>query len=304
MPSSRVPRVTIGVPAYNAERFLPVALESLLGQTYGDIEIIVVDNASTDSTGEIVRTFAQRDARIRYVRNPENIGAGRNFIRCVELTRTELFRWQSADDYSAPTFVERCVDVLDAHPEVIQAYPRAVLIDENGVELERYDEKIATLADSPRERYLHVMRNIGLVNALYGVMRTDLLRRTAVHGAYLGADVVVQEEIALYGKIREIPEFLYFRRMHAAAHSAMSVAEKNVFFNPGTPRRRELTHWRQLRERLASVRRSPLPGGEKARLAGTILRSGISGRDHLVRELVDGMRYRLRPAATRGGSHG
>ena len=293
MSSSHVPRVTIGVPAYNAARFLAVALDSLVSQTYADLEIIVVDNASTDATGDIVRDFAARDPRIRYVRNPQNIGAGRNFIRCVELTRTELFRWQSADDYSAPTFVERCVAVLDAHPDVAQAYPRAVLVDENGVELERYDEKISTLADSPRERYLHVMRSIALVNALYGVMRTDLLRRTAIHGAYLGADVVVQEEIALYGKIWEIPEYLYFRRMHAAAHSAMSVAEKNTFFNPGKPGRRELTAWRQLRERLGSVWRSPLSMGDKSRLAATLLRSGISARDTLARELVSGVRYRL-----------
>ncbi len=291
--STRVPRVTIGVPAYNAARFLPIALESLVNQTYTDIEIMVVDNASTDSTGDIVHDFARRDPRIRYVRNPQNIGAGRNFIRCVELTRSELFRWQSADDYSAPTFVERCVAVLDAHRDVIQAYPRAILVDENGDELERYDERISTLAESPRERYLHVMRSIGLVNAFYGVMRTDLLRRTAIHGAYLGADVVVQEEIALYGKIWEIPEFLYFRRMHAAAHSAMSVAEKNAFYNPDLPRRRELTMWRQLRERIRSVWRSPLPAGEKSRLAGTILRSAIRARDGLAHELVDGVRYRF-----------
>lgn len=298
MSSPRPPRVTIGVPAYNAERFLAVALESLVNQTYRDIEILVVDNASTDSTGDIVREFAERDDRIRYVRNEQNIGAGRNFIRCVDLARTELFRWQSADDYSAPTFVERCVEVLDAHPDVIQAYPRAILVDENGAELERYDEKISTVAESPRVRYLHVMRNIALVNALYGVMRTELLRKTGIHGAYLGADVIVQEEIALYGKIWEIPEWLYFRRMHAAAHSAMSVAEKNAFFNPGKPRRRELTMWRHLRERIIAMLRSPLPLGEKTRLAGVILRSGVSGRDELVRELVDGVRYRLsRPAS-------
>lgn len=298
MSSPRPPRVTIGVPAYNAERFLAVALESLVNQTYRDIEILVVDNASTDSTGDIVREFAERDDRIRYVRNEQNIGAGRNFIRCVDLARTELFRWQSADDYSAPTFVERCVEVLDAHPDVIQAYPRAILVDESGAELERYDEKISTVAESPRVRYLHVMRNIALVNALYGVMRTELLRKTGIHGAYLGADVIVQEEIALYGKIWEIPEWLYFRRMHAAAHSAMSVAEKNAFFNPGKPRRRELTMWRHLRERIIAVLRSPLSLGEKTRLAGVILRSGVSGRDELVRELVDGVRYRLsRPAS-------
>lgn len=284
------PRVTVGVPAYNAQRYLPLALDSLVAQTYQDIEILVVDNASTDSTPDIVQRYAERDPRIRYVRNPENIGAGRNFKRCLELARTEYFRWQSADDLSAPTFVERCVAVLDREPDVIQAYPRTILIDENGNELAKYDDPIETLSDSPRERYLHVMNNLGLVNAYYGVMRTELLRRTGVHGAYLGADLIVQAEIALYGKIRAIPEYLYFRRMHAEAHSAMTLGQAQAFYNPKRPRRRELTLWRQLGERLRSIERSPIPILEKVRLSGTILRGAISTRDRLLAEARDSMR--------------
>lgn len=285
MTSSRSPRVTIGVPAYNAERYLALSLDSLLGQTYRDIEIVVCDNASTDGTEVIARRYAERDARVRYVRNPENIGAGRNFIRCVEVARGEFFRWQSADDLSAPTFVQRCVEVLDAHPDVIQAYPRCTLIDECGAELEQYAEKIQALADSPRERYLHVMHHLALVNALYGVMRTDALRRTAVHGAYLGADLVVQAEIALYGKLWEIPEYLFLRRMHAQAHSAMTPEQKQAFYNPAAGRRSTLTRWRHLGERLRSVARSPLSRWEKMRLGATLLRSALASRDELAREM-------------------
>jgi glycosyltransferase involved in cell wall biosynthesis len=292
MPSTPTPRVTIGLPVYNGERYLPFALESIVNQTYEDIEIVVCDNASTDSTGDIVREFADRDRRIRYVRNEKNIGAGRKFIRCVELTRSELFRWQSADDLSAPTFVARCVEVLDARPDVIQAYPRTILIDANGVELEEYDEKIETLADSPRERYLHVMRNLGLVNAWYGVMRTNLLRKTAMHGTYRGADLVVQAEIALYGKLYEIPEYLYFRRMHAGAHSSMTLAQGHAFYNPSNPRRHELVAWRQSYERLRSVLRSPLPLRERIRLTASLSRASIAERDTLMRELSSSLRNR------------
>jgi glycosyltransferase involved in cell wall biosynthesis len=286
-------RVTIGVPAYNAERYLALTLDSLLAQTYTAIEIVICDNASTDGTAEIVRQYAARDTRIRYVRNPRNIGAARNFIRCVEETRTELFRWQSADDLSAPTFIERCVAVLDARPDVVQAYPRCVLIDENGCELEKYVEKIEALSDSPRVRYLHVMHNIGLVNAFYGVIRTNALRRTAIHGAYLGADLIVQAEIALYGKIFEVPEYLFFRRMHRHAHSAMSMDEKLAFYNPTSPPIATFTRWRQFRERLRSVARSPLGVAEKCRLAGAITRDATSSRDQLMVELQAGIKTRL-----------
>jgi glycosyltransferase involved in cell wall biosynthesis len=292
MKSSRTPRVTIGVPAYNAERYVALALESLVNQTYDDIEILVCDNASTDSTGDIARAFANRDPRIRYVRNNENIGAGRNFMRCVELTRSELFRWQAADDLSAPTFVERCVEVLDARPDVIQAYPRTILIDANGAELEKYNERIQTLADSPRQRYLHVMRNIGLVNSSFGVMRTNLLRRTSMLGTYQGADVVWQAEMALYGKLYEIPGYLHFRRMHADAHSAMTFAQGYAFYNPSNPHGHELRIWRQSYDRVKSVLRSPLPAGERIRLTASIARDAIASRDTLMTELLTSLRHR------------
>lgn len=298
MPRSQNPRVTIGVPAYNAERYLAISLGSLLEQTYTDIEILICDNASTDSTPDIAADFARRDARVRYVRNERNIGAGRNFIRCVDLARSELFRWQSADDYSAPTFIERCVEILDAHPDVMQAYPRAIVVDENGTELERYAERIETRSDNPRERYLHVMRNLGRVNAFFGVMRTDLLRRTGIHGSYIGADIVVQAEIALYGKLWEIPEYLFFRRMHAAAQSAMTADQRAVFLEPEKPRHHEMMQWRHLSERLRSVARSPLTTLEKGRLMGALVRDGIAGRDTLWAELVDSMRHRRSPQST------
>jgi glycosyltransferase involved in cell wall biosynthesis len=292
MSSPRPPRVSIGVPAYNAQRYLPQALDSLLAQTYSDIEIIVCDNASSDGTEVIAREYAARDRRIRYVRNPENIGAGRNFARCVELARGELFRWASADDLSAPTFVERCVEALDARPDVMQAYPRTILIDDNGAELERCGDDIQTLADSPRQRYLHVMRSLRLVNAFYGVMRTALLRRTGMHGPYIGADLVVQAEIALYGKIYEVPEYLFFRRMHAEAHSAMTVAQAQTFYTPGTRRHAAFWKWRQLAERLLSVLRGPITLRDKALLCATLLRDAIASRDQLLSELWAVLRAR------------
>ncbi len=292
MSSSHQARVTIGVPAYNAGRYLPQALDSLLAQTYTDLEIVVSDNASTDDTGDIAREYAARDPRVRYSRNPENIGAGRNFIRCVELARGELFRWASADDLSAPTFVERCVEVLDANPDVVQAYPRVTLIDSHGTALKQYDEKIQTLDASPRRRYLHVIRNIELVNALYGVMRTEILRKTSIHGTYLGADVVVQTEIALYGKIWEIPEYLFFRRFHPGAHSSMTPAEQQTFYNPKVRSSLSLQRWRSTGESVRAIVRSPISLRDKLYLTGAMLRGAVASREEFLQELVGAARER------------
>ena len=78
------PRLSIGMPVYNAERYLAEALDGFLAQTFQDFEINVSDNASSDRTAEICRSFAERDPRIRYFRNGKNLGAIPNFNRVFE----------------------------------------------------------------------------------------------------------------------------------------------------------------------------------------------------------------------------
>src|SRR5512139_3267591 len=113
------PRVSIGVPVYNGENFLKDALDSLLAQTFKDFEIVIADNVSTDQTEEICRSYAAKDARIRYYRNETNIGAGPNHNRVFELSRGEYFKWVCHDDMCAPEFLERCIEVLDRDPSVV-----------------------------------------------------------------------------------------------------------------------------------------------------------------------------------------
>ena len=85
------PLVSIGMPVYNGERFLEIALNSLLGQTLQDFELIISDNGSTDKTEKICRQYAQADQRIRYFRHAQNLGAGWNFDRVVELANGKIF---------------------------------------------------------------------------------------------------------------------------------------------------------------------------------------------------------------------
>src|SRR6185436_6923974 len=107
------PRVSIGVPVYNGERYLAATLDSLLAQTFDNFEIIVSDNASSDRTAQLALEYAERDSRVRYTRNPRNLGAGANYRRAFQLSRGQYFRWSAADDISAPESLARCVEVLD-----------------------------------------------------------------------------------------------------------------------------------------------------------------------------------------------
>ncbi|HEX4682843.1 MAG TPA: glycosyltransferase [Gemmatimonadaceae bacterium] len=291
------PRVTIGVPVYNGERYLRICLDSLVSQTFSDIRIIVCDNASTDRTGDIARQYAERDARVQYHRNPVNIGCPRNFTRVVELCTTPFFRWASVDDLSAPTFVERCMEVLEARPDVVQAYPRTLTIDGDGRVTGEQVDDIRTDAARPSDRYLAVTRRLGRCNAIYGVIRTEVLRRTAVLGTYIGSDITFQAELALYGAIAEVPEALFFRRMHAQAQSAMSDEERARHYDPSlAPKRARKTSslWRHLWERTRSVVRAPIAPSEKIRILEFLARDAVKSRDGLAAEAAGNARRVLR----------
>jgi glycosyltransferase involved in cell wall biosynthesis len=211
--SSAAPRVSVGLPVYNGERYLAGALDCILAQDFGDFELIVSDNASTDGTAEIVREHAARDARIRYHRNERNLGAAPNYNRLVELARGTFFRWQTYDDRVAPTHLSRCLEAFDQGPDdLVLVYPRTTLIDADGVEIGPYEDRSEVLDPRPHRRVRHLLRALHLCNAVVGLVRLDALRRTRRIDSYRGSDVTLLAELAMLGKIAEIPERLFLRR--------------------------------------------------------------------------------------------
>ena len=93
---AEAPPVSVCIPTYNYGRFLGRAIESVLGQAFGDFELLVVDNASTDGTDELVAGYD--DPRLSYLRNERNLGLFGNFERCLELARSDLVKILCADD--------------------------------------------------------------------------------------------------------------------------------------------------------------------------------------------------------------
>lgn len=110
-----LPLVSIGMPVYNAERFLDEALDSLLAQTFTDYELIISDNASTDITESICRTYERNDTRIRYVRQPYNIGMLANFQFVLHQSVGKYFMWAAADDRRSVDFLEENVFYLQSN---------------------------------------------------------------------------------------------------------------------------------------------------------------------------------------------
>src|SRR5688500_7163050 len=110
---SRRPLVSIGVAVFNGGHELQIALESIEAQTYPEVEVIICDDGSTDGSLERCMEFADRHASWRVVRNPQRLGIVENYNRLISLARGKYFLHADQDDRRAPTFVSRCVEVLE-----------------------------------------------------------------------------------------------------------------------------------------------------------------------------------------------
>ena len=131
-----MPRVTIAIPLFNKERYIAQTLASALGQSYRDIEVLVVDNCSTDASVDIVE--ANHDDRIRLVRQSTNIGMVGNFNSAIEHSRGEFVKLLCADDLLAPESVAKQVAALDAAgPKASLAVSQHDLISARGRRLIR-----------------------------------------------------------------------------------------------------------------------------------------------------------------------
>jgi len=113
------PKITVGIPVFNGEKSIRRSLDSVLSQTFLDFELVISDNASTDSTSLICQEYKKNDKRIRYIRNEKNIGGIANFKLLLDESKTEYFVWLAADDYWDPTFLEKNLPVLEKNLNII-----------------------------------------------------------------------------------------------------------------------------------------------------------------------------------------
>jgi glycosyltransferase involved in cell wall biosynthesis len=129
---SSYPLVSIGLPVYNGAKYLKLALDSLLAQSYTNFEVIISDNASTDGTQQICKEYAAKDNRIHYYRNEKNTEAPVNFNRVFNLSSGKYFKWAADDDTQAPDYLRKCVQTLEGDDSVALCHSKTIRIKENG----------------------------------------------------------------------------------------------------------------------------------------------------------------------------
>jgi glycosyltransferase involved in cell wall biosynthesis len=263
------PSLSIGLPVYNGERYLAEALDALLSQTYTDFELIISDNASDDATEEICRAYAQKDERVRYIRQPVNIGADPNHHFVVEQARGRYFKWAAHDDVYEPELLRRCVEALESHPDAVLAHAADAAIDETGEVLGPLPYELDTANPSPSAR-LRSLLYVSGGNDDYGVMYTDVMRRIAPYGAGgYGSDRVFVASMLLQGPFFRVPEVLYYRREHPHRASKASKRDRAVVYDPKRANRLKYPtlrlHGEYVWGFVAAIRRSPLSAADKVR---------------------------------------
>jgi glycosyltransferase involved in cell wall biosynthesis len=275
--ASDVPRLSIGLPVHNGDKYLSDALDALLAQSFTDFELIISDNASTDRTEEICRRYLALDSRIRYFRQPVNLGAAANHNFVVKQARGEYFKWASHDDLYARDLLLRCIEALDMNPEVVLSHAWQAFIDTEGNIIHRVDYRLATDSPSAPERFRDMLFVQG-GDDIYGVMRTDVLRRTPLHGTYHHAERTLVAEMGLYGPFHQVPEVLYFRRDHPgrAERARSTKRARAANFDPRRADRLRNPVIRLLIEYLwgyiGAIQRAPLSPMDRMRCYGYLVR--------------------------------
>lgn len=238
----------LGLTVFNGERYLAEALDSALAQSYGDFTLFISDNASSDGTADICHRYMQMDRRIIYGRNERNVGAGPNFNLAFQRCNAPFYKWMAHDDVLDPLFLERCMAVLRDDHRVVLAHTALRLLDDEGAVLtedpkgkivdrhgnRHHNREPMHLAEGPRPsvRHAEALRRMNWCTALFGVMRSDALRRTNLLGSYYEADRILLAELALVGRFRQIEEPLLRKRCHAGVSVLKSYADKARMMDP------------------------------------------------------------------------
>jgi glycosyltransferase involved in cell wall biosynthesis len=211
------PKVTVCLPTFNKARYLAAAIESVLAQEFRDYELLIVDDASPDHSGEIVLGF--RDSRIRYIRNPQNIGLVANWNQCLELACGDYAIIFHDDDVMLPGLLRREVEVLEWNPEVVLVHAAAQAIDESG----------AVFCVSPPHTWPALTSGLDFVTRYwsldegYVVMPSAMFRRSLALrlGAFnpdlkLSADADLWQRLAFEGQVAFLDELLISNRIHSS----------------------------------------------------------------------------------------
>lgn len=199
------PAVSIGLPVFNGASMVGQAIETILAQDFTDFELLISDNASTDDTGLICEQYAAKDSRIRYFRQPRNVGPLPNFLFVAENARAEMFMWAAVDDTRSPDFLRVNVEQLLSDPKLVGSISPTRFDHDVDYRVPMGDDVLD--APSAGERMARFLRRSHPNSVFYAVLRRPaLLRALRPIAWYFGFDWTVMLRLAQVGRISRLDE--------------------------------------------------------------------------------------------------
>jgi hypothetical protein len=219
------PRVTVLMSVYNGERYLREAIDSILTQTFADLELLIIDDASIDDSGAILRSYD--DARMRIITNETNRGLTASLNAGLALANGELIARHDADDRSRPTRLAEQVAFLGAHPEIAVVGAQAAVIDEQGRRRPRLDTLRPQSSAAIRFSLMFISPMI------HGaVMFRRALIRDELHGYdesfRTSQDVELWSRVAATAPMRNLERTLLDFRVHPQSVATTAYSRENV----------------------------------------------------------------------------
>jgi len=238
--SENRPLVSIGMPVYNGEKFIREALDSLLGQTLIDFELIISDNASIDATALICRNYAEKDSRIRYIRQQKNLGPFANFQFVLNESNAEYFMWAACDDKWSLDWLEKLYQAIKEE-EVGMVFGNIIQIDDKGVLIEHpangktfcyYDDN--TLMR--RISFYLAYEGMGKANSIYSLYKRDMIQLLNSLWKEMIENKCFYDYTIMYNclqkkKLKAVKGVTLFKRIHAGSEGTEpSDHEKSMVF--------------------------------------------------------------------------
>lgn len=243
------PRLVIGIPLYRGGTHFREALESILGQDFRDLRVVVTDDGGDSAGNEIVSEYLRLDSRLHYVRNERRLGMIFNWRKAFEQARAlypdaPYFAWGSDHDVWHPHWASALIEELDSDPSAVLAYPRNLGIDAGGRPLlpgAKAGFQTAGVVSSWR-RLRMAVADMAAGNMVYGLFRADALAACGIYPAVLLPDRLLLAKLALHGAFREVPRTLWYRRFLVGVRPSV-MRQRASFFPEGTPAYARLPWW-------------------------------------------------------------
>ena len=204
------PLLSVLMPVFNSERFVAEAIESILNQTFKDFEFLILDDASTDNSLEIVKDFEKKDSRIKVFQNEKNLGVVESRNKLINLSKGKYIAWLDSDDIALENRFEEQIKFLETHPEIgmVGAYPE--IIDENG-------KKTGTwwFETDPKKLKIELFFHSPFLSSSVVIRRSSLPIELYDHRFPVAEDFDLYSKIAEKSDIANIPRFLVKYRINS-----------------------------------------------------------------------------------------